>query len=119
LTHTLKIGKEAIETEIIAKTVRAHALSVFVIGIPQSIGIILKVLNIQVFEETVLVAMKEEKTAEFYNNGYNKSQINKNIKFNKKTLRIKVRLNATVVRNWVIMLMSVERASTNHLITEI
>lgn len=85
LTHALTIGKEIAETNIIAQTVRAHALSVFIAGIPQSIGIILKARNIKVFEEAVINAMEEEKTTEYYNKAIvnNKSQNNKN-KFDKK-----------------------------------
>lgn len=60
LTHALTIDKAAAETAIIAQTVRAHALSVFVAGVPQTIGIILKARNIQNFEEAVLSAMEEE-----------------------------------------------------------
>jgi len=71
--------------------VRANALSVFVAGIPQTIGLLIKARNIQVFEEAVLVAMEEEKIAEFYNNvsGYNKSPTYKNNKFDKKNTRDK------------------------------
>lgn len=85
LTHVLTIGKEQAEINIIAQTVRSHALSVFVAGVPQSNNIILKARNIQNFEEAVLNAIEEEKTTEYYRNvsGFNKTPFNKN-EFNKK-----------------------------------
>jgi hypothetical protein len=80
LMHALTIDREAAETDIIAQTVRAHALSVFIAGVPQAIGIILKLRNIQIVEEAVLSAMEEEKTTEYYGNasGSNKFPNNKN-----------------------------------------
>jgi len=85
LTHALTVDKEQAEVHIIAQTVGAHALSVFIAGVSPSIGIILKARNIKIFEEAVLSAMEEEKTTDYYNNaiGNNKSQNNKN-KFDKK-----------------------------------
>ncbi|CAI6376824.1 unnamed protein product [Macrosiphum euphorbiae] len=85
LTHALTVDKDPAQVNIIAQTVQAHALSVFIAGVSQSIGIILKALNIQVFEVAVLHAMEEEKSSEYYNNafGNNKFQNNKN-KFDKK-----------------------------------
>ncbi|KAF0684203.1 Uncharacterized protein FWK35_00036645, partial [Aphis craccivora] len=91
LTNALTVSRDALDAEIIAQTARAHALSVFIAGIPQTIGLLLKALNIQVFEEAVLIAMEEETTAEFYNNmsGYNKSPNYKNNKFDKNNTRDK------------------------------
>lgn len=88
LTHALTVDKA--EVNIIAQTIQAHALSVFIAGISQSIGIILKARNIKIFEEAVLHAMEEEKTTEYFNtaHGYNKSQNNKN-KFDKKSIKDK------------------------------
>ncbi|KAF0755124.1 Uncharacterized protein FWK35_00006370 [Aphis craccivora] len=55
LTNALTVDWDAPDAEIIA-------------GIPQTIGLLLKARNIQVFKEAVLNTMEEETTAEFYNN---------------------------------------------------
>ena len=92
LTHALTVDKPKVEAGIIAQTVQAHALSVFVAGISQSIGIILKARNIKIFEEAVLHAMEEEKTSDYFSkmHGINTPDKNKsNLKSTKDKSNIK------------------------------
>ena len=82
LTHALTLDKLPIEAGIIAKTIRAHALSVFVSGIPYNIRLIVKARNVPTFEEAVLIAVEEEKSFEKPERNWDRNKFDRN-KFDK------------------------------------